>query len=113
VSTTFGNIFLDAYDVPTTAVEAYEVSDVKAVINNATATNYGAAAATLTVYIVADGGSAAGLTKTTVSKSMAPGETVILSELIGRPILTGGTIQAESDTVTTISLSVGGTITTA
>ena len=114
MATTQGNIFLDALDVPTTVpgTPAFTVTDAKVVINNATATNYGTSTATLTVYVVASGKSAEGLTKATISLKIGPGETAIIGDLMARPILLGGSIQAESDTATSISLSIGGSITT-
>lgn len=117
MATTSGNIFLDAYDVPTTLPEspAYEVpsSLVKIKIENASATNYSVAPVDLTVYVVADGKSAEGITKTVVSKKLAAGDTILLYEIIGRPILSGGSIQAEATVASSISLSVGGAETSA
>lgn len=111
MATTFGNEFLNGYLIPIAAEAAYTVpsSLVSVIINNATVRNYGATPETFTIYMVESGGSADDGHKAVIDQSIAPGETVLLSEIIGEPILSGGSIQAEASTATKLSLTVGGT----
>lgn len=112
MATTHGNIFLNNLDVPTVlpGTAAYTVPDslVKVVIANATVTNYGTTPEELKVYIVPEAGSASNLAQTIVDLSIASGDTIDIYQLKGRPILKGGSIQAEASTATKLSLSVGG-----
>jgi len=112
MATTHANIFLDNLDVPASlpGTPAYTVPDslVKVAIANATVTNYGTTPEDLTVYIVPEAGSANNLSQTIVTLSIAPGETIDIYQLKGRPILKGGSIQAVATTATKLSLSVGG-----
>lgn len=114
MATTHGNIFLDNYAVPIAAVAAYTVGTelVKVTIASATIHNYGTTPETFTIYIVPDGDSADDLSEAVSARSIATDETIDLYELIGRPILVGGSIQALASTVTKLSLSVGGSETT-
>lgn len=81
---------------------------VSAKINNATAYNADTSAHNLTVYIVPSGGAAGVANEVLATKSVAPGATVILSELIGKNIETGGTIQALADASAHVNLMVSG-----
>lgn len=112
MSTTYGNIFLDNFDVPAglpvTPAFTVSASLLKVVIANATITNYGTTSEDFTIYIVPKGGSANNLSKTITTRSIDPKETMTLFELFNRPILEGGSIQAEASGATKLSLSIGG-----
>lgn len=111
MAVTHGNIFLDNFDVPIAASAAFTVptSLVKVAIAAATIHNYGTTPETFTIYIVPSGGSANDLSEAiSPFRSIAVDETIDLFELIGRPILVGGSIQAKASTATKLSLSVSG-----
>lgn len=110
MAVTHGNIFLDNFDVPNSASAAFTVPTtlVKVTIAAATIHNYGTTKEDFTIYIVPSGGSANDLTEAISNRSIAVDETIDLFELIGRPILVGGSIQAKASTATKLSLSVSG-----
>lgn len=86
----------------------YTATNKKATIKNATAVNTTAGAITLTVYIVASGGSATTSNIVISAKSIASGETYNCPELVGKVVASGGTIQALASSAASISFQVDG-----
>lgn len=86
----------------------YTATNKTATIKNATAVNTTAGAVTITVYIVASGGSATSSNIVISAKSIAAGETYNCPELIGKVVALGGTIQALASSATSITFMVDG-----
>ncbi len=61
-----------------------------------------------TLYVVPSGGSVGDATEK-LKIALGPKESYIISELIGKPLAAGTTIQALADTPTKVNLDVGGT----
>lgn len=84
------------------------LANVSAEIGAATATNVTGAPRTVTVYLVASGGTA-GATNTVVqTRSIPANSSVQLWELIGQKVPTGATIQALADAGAAVNLTIGG-----
>jgi len=77
-------------------------------INNASAMNTDSSARTFTVHIVPSGGTASNSNMVINAKALQPGETYNCPELVGKNIMTGGTIQALASVTTTVSFQVSG-----
>lgn len=77
-------------------------------INNATVTNFDTVARTVTIYIVASGGSPGTSNECILVKSLQPNETYNCPELVGKNVLPGGTIQALASAATAVNFMVSG-----
>lgn len=77
-------------------------------INNATLTNFDVVARTVTVAIVPSGGAIGTSNECIVGKSLQPNETYNCPELVGKNILTGGTIQAFASANAAVAFMVSG-----
>ena len=115
MATTYGNQFVNGFEVTTGIDTVYQVPSSgfsKVVIANATARNYGASTANLTLWMIPDGESTADNFKAIIDRTLSPGETVIMAEIIGEPINAGGQIEAQASLNTHISLTIGGSVET-
>jgi hypothetical protein len=104
--TTITKVLIPAKVAETTEMTDYTAANCKAAIDKFTATNTGAANATLTVHIVTAGGTVAGAH--TVSKTIAPGVTWPFPELVGHTLESGDAISAISSAGSTISIRASG-----
>jgi hypothetical protein len=79
-----------------------------AIIKKVTVTNYGAAAAKFTLYLVVSAGAAGNLNTVTSAKVIAPGATYEAFEAENHVLQAGDFIQALSDTATTLAIDISG-----
>lgn len=89
----------------------YTASGVRAIIDKFTGYNGTAGAVTLTVSLVASGGTASA-DEIIVSKSIAAGETYTFPELVGQVLNSGGFISTLASAATSIVIRVSGRETT-
>lgn len=99
--------------VPAKTVEAtqttqYTANGVTTIIDKFTATNYSGAAATISVNLVAQGGTASNNNLIVKNKSLAASETYIFPELVGQILPSGGFISTIAGTATAINMRVSG-----
>ena len=73
-------------------------------------TNYGSANVLINVHIVSTGSTAAESNKLIKDKEIRAGETYLAPELNGQGIEEGGTVQALSDTATSVTCTATGTL---
>jgi hypothetical protein len=84
------------------------LAGVIADISAATATNVTAGVVTVTVYLVASGGSAGSTNTVVETKSVPANSSVQLWELVGQKVPAGATIRALASSAASINLTVGG-----
>ena len=99
---------IPAQQITASAVTYYTASKCTARVDNFTATNTTAAAHTLTVYLVASGGSASAANCIISAKSINAGETYNCPEMISKIIPDGSFIQCLADAGAAITVSAGG-----
>lgn len=90
------------------AATYYTATNVNTQITGAVAMNNDATARTVTVHIVASGGTADATNKVVNAKRVAAGRSVLLPELVGQVVQAGATLQALADSAAQVTLSVSG-----
>ena len=89
-----------------TQTEQYRAINCKTIIDKFTVTNTGSANETISVNLIADGGSAASSNLVLKARSIAPNETYSCPELVGQVLESGGFISTiAGSAVLTISAS--------
>jgi hypothetical protein len=91
-----------------TQTTQYTSVNVTTVIDKFTATNYSAAAATISVNLVAVSGSAGNDNLIVKTKTLQPSETYTFPELVGQVIASGGFISTIAGTATAINIRASG-----
>lgn len=86
----------------------YTASGVTAIIDKFTATNYSAAAATISVNLVTSGGSAGNNNLIVKTKTLQAGETYTFPEIVGAAIAPGGFISTIAGTASAINIRASG-----
>ena len=86
----------------------YTATNVTTIIDKFTATNYSAAAATISVNLVAVSGSAGNDNLIVKTKTLQPAETYTFPELVGQVISSGGFISTIAGTATAINIRASG-----
>ena len=86
----------------------YTATNVTAIIDKFTATNYSAAAATISVNLVTSGGSAGNDNLITKTKSLQPGEVYTFPEIVGQILAPSGFISTIAGTATSINIRASG-----
>lgn len=86
----------------------YTAINATAIIDKFTATNTGASDQTLSVNLVAFGGSAGTANLIVDARVIAPGETYTFPELVGHVIGSGGFISTLSSTATDLTMKASG-----
>jgi hypothetical protein len=94
--------------IPQNPSIAYTASSVRAVISQCTATNPSAASHVITIWKVQPGGGVDNSNVVVYQRTIQPGETRVLNEMIGKVVDSGGTIQAVADTGGVVNLMVDG-----
>jgi hypothetical protein len=99
--------------VPAKTVEAaqttqYTSTGVTTIIDKFTATNYGAAAATISVNLVTVSGSAGNQNLITKAKTLQPAEVYTFPELVGQVLGVGDFISTIAGTASSINMRVNG-----
>lgn len=86
----------------------YTATNVTAIIDKFTATNYTATAATISVNLVAVSGSAGNDNLIVKTKTIQPSETYTFPELVGQVIAAGGFISTIAGTASAINIRASG-----
>lgn len=86
----------------------YTATNVTAIIDKFTATNYSATAATISVNLVTVSGSAGNDNLIVKTKTLQPSETYTFPELVGQVIASGGFISTIAGTATAINIRASG-----
>lgn len=86
----------------------YTSTNVSTIIDKFTATNYSAAAATLSVNLVTSAGAAGNDNLVVKTKTLQPSETYTFPELIGHVLASGGFISTLAGTATAINIRSSG-----
>ena len=86
----------------------YTATNVTAIIDKFTATNYSATAATISVNLVTVSGSAGNDNLIVKSKTLQPSETYTFPELVGQVLASGGFISTIAGTATAINIRASG-----
>ncbi len=99
--------------VPGKTVEAvqttqYTATNVTTIIDKFTATNYSATAATISVNLVTNAGSAGNDNLITKTKTLQPSEVYTFPELVGQVLNPGGFISTIAGTASSINMRVSG-----
>ena len=92
-------------DVQTTQ---YTATNVTTIIDKFTATNYSATAATISVNLVTNAGSAGNDNLITKTKTLQPSEVYTFPELVGQVLNPGGFISTIAGTASSINMRVSG-----
>lgn len=86
----------------------YTATNVTAVIDKFTATNYSATAATISVNLIASGGSSGNDNLIVKTKTLQPAETYTFPELVGQVLQAGGFISTLAGTASAINIRASG-----
>jgi hypothetical protein len=101
-------VLIPAKTAENTQTTQYTSVNVTTVIDKFTATNYSAAAATISVNLVAVSGSAGNDNLIVKTKTLQPSETYTFPELVGQVIVSGGFISTIAGTATAINIRASG-----
>ena len=91
-----------------TQVTQYTSTNVSTIIDKFTATNYSAAAATVSVNLVTSGGSAGNDNLIVKAKTLQPSETYTFPEIVGQVLASGGFISTLAGTASAINIRASG-----
>lgn len=91
-----------------TQTTQYTAVNAKCVIDKLTATNTGAANATISVNLVASGGTPGDNNLVTKARTIVPGETWSAPELVGQVLESGGYISTIASAAATLTISASG-----
>lgn len=86
----------------------YTAANAVAIIDKFTATNYSAAAATISVNLVTSGDTAGNQNLITKTRTLQPSETYRFPELVGHVLASGGFISTIAGTASAINIRVSG-----
>ena len=101
-------VLVPAKTAEATQVTQYTATGVTAIIDKFTATNYNAAAATISVNLVTASDTAGNQNLITKTKTLQPAETYTFPELVGQVLAPGGFISTIAGTASSINMRVSG-----
>jgi hypothetical protein len=101
-------VLVSAQTANNTQSTVYTASGVTAIIDKFTATNYSAAAATISVNLVNPGGAASNSDLIVKTKTLQAGETYTFPELVGHVLRPSGFISTLAGTAGVINIRVSG-----
>jgi hypothetical protein len=101
-------VLIQAAQLPNAVATQYTATRVKARIDKFTCTNEDTVAHTITIHLVASGGSASAANKIISAKSLAAGECYTCPELIGHWLTDGQTIQGFADAAAFVTVRASG-----
>lgn len=99
---------VEAKTVEAAQTTQYTATGVTTIIDKFTATNYNTAAATISVNLVASGGSAGNTNIITKTKTLQPAEVYTFPELVGQVLVNGDFISTIAGTASAINMRVSG-----
>jgi len=105
-------VLVPAQTANTSQSTVYTATGVTAIIDKFTATNYSAAAATISVNLVTAGGTAGNNDLIVKTKTLQAGETYTFPELVGHVLNPGGLISTLAGTASAINIRVSGRVVT-
>jgi hypothetical protein len=105
-------VLVPAQTINNTQTTMYTASGVTAIIDKFTATNYSAAAATISVNLVTAGGTAGNNDLIVKTKTLQASETYTFPELVGHVLNPGGFISTIAGTASAINIRVSGRVVT-
>ena len=106
--TVSAKVLVPAQTANNTQSTVYTATGVTAIIDKFTATNYSAAAATISVNLVTSGGTAGNDDLIVKTKTLQASETYTFPELVGHTLAPGGFISTLAGTATAINIRVSG-----
>ena len=101
-------VLVPAKTVENSQTTQYTATGVTTIIDKFTATNYSAAAATISVNLVTAAGSAGNDNLIVKTKTLQASETYTFPELVGHTLAPGGFISTLAGTATAINIRVSG-----
>ena len=101
-------VLVPAQTANNTQSTVYTATGVTAIIDKFTATNYSAAAATISVNLVTSGGTAGNNDLIVKTKTLQASETYTFPELVGHVLRPGGFISTLAGTASAINIRVSG-----
>lgn len=101
-------VLVPAKTVESSQTTQYTATGVTAIIDKFTATNYSAAAATISVNLVTSSGAAGNANIITKTKTLQASETYTFPELVGQVLNAGDFISTIADTASAINMRVSG-----
>ena len=101
-------VFVPAKIVEATQTTQYTATNVTAIIDKFTATNYSAAAATISVNLVTAADTAGNQNLIIKTKTLQPAETYTFPELVGQVLMATGFISTIAGTASAINMRVSG-----
>ena len=105
-------VLVPAQTANNTQSTVYTATGVTAIIDKFTATNYSAAAATISVNLVTAGGTAGNNDLIVKTKTLQASETYTFPELVGHVLNPGGFISTIAGTASAINIRVSGRVVT-
>jgi hypothetical protein len=105
-------VLVPAQTINNTQTTMYTATGVTAIIDKVTATNYSAAAATISVNLVTAGGTAGNNDLIVKTKTLQASETYTFPELVGHVLNPGGFISTIAGTASAINIRVSGRVVT-
>lgn len=104
----FNTVLIPAKTAENAQTTQYTSTNVSTIIDKFTATNYSAAAATVSVNLVSSGGSAGNDNLVVKAKTLQPSETYTFPELVGQVLASGGFISTIAGTASAINIRASG-----
>lgn len=101
-------VLIQAKTVEQAQTTQYTATNVTAIIDKFTATNYSASAATISVNLVPLAGSAGNSNLIVKTKTLLPSETYTFPELVGQTVSPGGFISTSAGTASAINIRCSG-----
>jgi hypothetical protein len=101
-------VFVERKQVEDSQTTQYTATLAKALIDKCTVTNTTGSTATISVHLVASGGSPTSSNLVLSAKSIAPGETYTCPEVVGQMLESGGFISTLASTASALTISVSG-----
>jgi hypothetical protein len=101
-------VLIPAKTAEATQVTQYTATGVTTIIDKFTATNYSAAAATISVNLVTSADTAGNQNLIVKTKTLQPAETYTFPELVGQVLMAGGFISTIAGTASAINIRASG-----
>lgn len=101
-------VLIPAKTAEVTQTTQYTATNVTAIIDKFTATNYDTVARTISVNLVASGGSATNDNLIVKTKTLQPAETYTFPELVGQVLSSGSFVSTIAGTGTSINIRASG-----
>ncbi len=105
-------VLVPAQTINNTQTTMYTATGVTAIIDKFTATNYSAAAATISVNLITAGGVSGNDNLIVKTKTLQASETYTFPELVGHVLNPGGLISTLAGTASAINIRVSGRVVT-